>query len=80
MLDKELWQKLPMAQGSVPDLAAALQGARTAPLGKAGSTGSLSAGSAQNGTAAPATPDAFDVWMTQGNPWRSTQGNCRTSG
>ena len=74
MLDKELWKKLPMSQGSIPDLAAALQGARTFALGKTGSTGSLSAGAAQNGDSAAALSDGFDAWMTHGNPWRSTQG------
>lgn len=74
MLDKELWKKLPMTQ-TIPDLAAALQGSRTAFLGKAASTGSLpAAGDTQNGDAGSATSDAFDVWMAQGNPWRSTQG------
>ena len=74
MLDKELWKKLPMTQGSIPELAAALQGSQGTSLGKTGSTGSLSASTAQNGLGSAATSDTFDVWMVQGNPWRSTQG------
>lgn len=74
MLDKELWKKLPMSQGSVPHLAGALQGSRHGLLAKPGSTGSLAAGALQNGDAAPAATDGFDAWMIQGNPWRSNQG------
>ena len=85
MLEKELWKKLPMAEGTVPNLASALQGqSQKGLLAKTGSSGSLLAktGSSsslpgvstasQNGNAS--NRDPFDVWMAQGNPWRSTPG------
>ena len=76
MLEKELWKKLPMAEGTVPDLARALQGqSQNGLLAKTGSSGSLPGTSAasQNGNTTT-SHDGFDVWMAQGNPWRSTPG------
>ena len=78
MLEKELWKKLPMAQGTVPNLASALEGqAQNGLLAKTGSSSSLSASSStasQNGNAATVS-DGFDVYLAQGNPWRATQGH-----
>ena len=77
MLERELWKKLPMARGTVPNLASALEGqAQNGLLAKTGSSSSLSASSStasQNGNAA-AVSDGFDVYLAQGNPWRATQG------
>lgn len=77
MLEKELWKKLPMAQGTIPDLARALEGqSQNGMLAKASSSSSLSAVStaSQNSTAAAPSGDGFDVYMAQGNPWKATQG------
>ena len=76
MLDKELWKKLPMAAGALPDLARSLEGnSQNGLLAKAGSSSSLSAAStaSQNGNAGPSS-DGFDVYLAQGNPWRASQG------
>ena len=77
MLEKELWKKLPMAQGTVPDLARALEGRSQSVgmLAKPGSSSSLSAVSSEeaSSTAGPST-DGFDVYLAQGNPWKATQG------
>ena len=77
MLEKELWKKLPMAQGTLPDLARALEGHSQSGglLAKTGSSSSLSAGStaSASSTAGPST-DGFDVYLAQGNPWKATQG------
>lgn len=75
MLERELWKKLPMAQGTIPDLTSALEGhSQNGLLAKTGSSSSLSAvrTASQNGSAT--THDGFDVWLAQGNPWRATQG------
>lgn len=77
MLEKELWKKLPMAQGTVPDLARALEGhpQNGGMLAKNGSSSSLSAVSSASvsSTAGPNT-DGFDMYLAQGNPWKATQG------
>ena len=77
MLERELWKKLPMAQGTIPDLANALGGnSQNGLLAKTGSSSSLSASAttaSQNGTGAT-TSDGFDAYLAQGNPWRATQG------
>ncbi len=77
MLERELWKKLPMAQGTMPDLASALGGnSQNGLLAKTGSSSSLSASAttaSQNGTGAT-TSDGFDAYLVQGNPWRATQG------
>ncbi len=76
MLERELWKKLPMAQGTIPDLAGALGGhSQNGLLAKTGSSSSLSAVStaSQNG-GATTSDDGFDVFLAQGNPWRATQG------
>ena len=77
MLERELWKKLPMAQGTIPDLASALGGnSQNGLLAKTGSSSSLSASAitaSQNGSGAT-TSDGFDVYLAQGNPWRATQG------
>ena len=79
MLERELWKKLPMAQGTMPNLACALEGqAQNGLLAKTGSSSSLSASSStasQNGNSATVS-DGFDGYLAQGNPWRATQGHC----
>ena len=77
MLEKELWKKLPMAQGTVPDLARALEGRSQSVgmLAKPGSSSSLSAvSSAEASSTAGPSSDGFDVYLAQGNPWKATQG------
>ncbi len=74
MLERELWKKLPMAQGTIPDLASALGGnSQNGLLAKTGSSSSLSATASQNGSGATSS-DGFDAYLAQGNPWRATQG------
>ena len=77
MLERELWKKLPMAQGTFPDLASALGGtSQNGLLAKTGSSSSLSASSttaSQNGIGAT-NSDGFDAYLAQGNPWRASQG------
>ena len=77
MLERELWKKLPMAQGTIPDLASALGGnSQNGLLAKTGSSSSLSASAtaaSQHGTGATSS-DGFDAYLAQGNPWRATQG------
>lgn len=76
MLERELWKKLPMAQGTIPDLASALGGtSQNGLLAKTGSSSSLSASSttaSQNGIGATSS-DGFDAYLAQGNPWRASQ-------
>ena len=77
MLEKELWKKLPMAQGTIPDLARALEGhpQNGGMLAKTDSSSSLSgvSNASVSSTAGPAA-DGFDVYLAQGNPWKATQG------
>ena len=76
MLEKELWKKLPMARGTVPNLARAMEGySQNGLLAKASSSSSLSAVSTSSQTStAGQSSDGFDVYMAQGNPWKATQG------
>ena len=62
MLDKELWQRLPLGgEAQLPNLHRALQGTREAAASAQAQTGQ--------------DPGNFAAWLAQGNPWaRQTSG------
>ena len=58
MLERELWQRLPLEAGSLPSLAHALEGAVSAQ----GDQPSLASASFDT--------NSFAAWVAHGNPWR----------
>lgn len=69
MLEQELWQRLPMLPGNLPDLVAALEGQQYH------TSNTTSSASAAGGAAiATAADNSFELWVSRGNPWRAQKG------
>ena len=63
MLERELWKRLPMATGSLPDLSKAMEGAA---FHQAAASESPAGGS-------------FEHWAERGNPWSASSGTTSTT-